>query len=109
MKNEIVICSSNQICSLDFDQRGNKARSRGCVENSGARVSVYDGGSYSSFDIECNRHLCNSDEIFRQIKTILIDYRLTDANGRRIAAGTKQMISYCLMALTLISLVVYYF
>ncbi|CAF1591977.1 unnamed protein product [Rotaria sp. Silwood1] len=107
-KNQIGLCSSNQVCAFIFDQKGNKVKSRGCALNTQGKVSVYDGDSYTQFDIECNRPLCNTDETFQQIKTILIEHRLIDVNGRRIAAGTKQMISYLLMISTLIFIVVYY-
>ncbi|CAF4144027.1 unnamed protein product, partial [Rotaria sordida] len=42
MKNEIVICSSDEICSIDFDQLENRIISRDCKQSYGPRVYVYD-------------------------------------------------------------------
>ena len=106
MNNQIVTCSSNEICTLDYDQRSNKIRSRGCTSENKGRVSVYDGKSYTSFEIDCARNLCNDITTYTQIKNILADNGLTDANGRRIAAGTKEIASYFLVAFALISVVI---
>jgi hypothetical protein len=105
-KNEIVICSSNEICTFDYDQRAVKFRSRVCEKNGSPVVSIYDGGSYSSFGISCDRSLCNDDATFAQIKTILTNNGLTDSNGRRVAAGTKGIASTLLLTLALISVIV---
>jgi hypothetical protein len=100
------VCSSNEICTFDYDQRAVKFRSRGCEKNGSPVVSIYDGESYSSFDISCARSLCNDDATLAQIKTILANNGLTDSNGRRVAAGTKGIASTLLLTLALISVIV---
>ncbi|CAF4200544.1 unnamed protein product, partial [Rotaria sp. Silwood2] len=109
MKNEIVICTSKQSCSVDYDQREHRVVSRGCSENNGPTVFVYDGEGHATFDVECNRDLCNTDETLSKIKIVFNNNGLTDGNGRRIADGNKQMVSSLLMTLTLIFIVAYYF
>jgi hypothetical protein len=107
--NQIKTCLPNEICTLDYDQRSNRIRSRGCQSENIARVSVYDGGSYTSLEIDCARNLCNDIGTYTQVKTILANNGLTDANGRRIAAGTKETASYFLVSFALMSVVVSYF
>ncbi|CAF1022230.1 unnamed protein product [Rotaria sp. Silwood1] len=108
MRKEIVKCSSDELCALDYDLRGRKYRTRGCYQSNEPKVHVYDGGSYSSFDVECDHNLCNTDETVSQLKMIFSDYGFTDANGRRIADGNKQKISSLLMTLALTFIVVSY-
>ncbi|CAF4692660.1 unnamed protein product, partial [Rotaria sp. Silwood2] len=64
---------------------------------------------HATFDVECNRDLCNTDETLSKIKIVFNNNGLTDGNGRRIADGNKQMVSSLLMTLTLIFIVAYYF
>ncbi|CAF2105446.1 unnamed protein product [Rotaria magnacalcarata] len=109
MRKEAIVCSSDNTCYLDYDQRENKFRSRGCHQIREPNVFVYDGGSYLSFQIGCNRDLCNNEETFSKIKNILSNYSLTDGNGRRIAKGNKQMASLLLMSFTLIFIIFYFF
>ncbi|CAF1347933.1 unnamed protein product [Adineta steineri] len=109
MRNEIIECLASEGCFLDYDQRAKKVRSRECKTYGTPTVSMYDGKSYSSFDVSCNRNLCNDDETFEQIKTIFVNNGLTDDNGRRIAAGTKEMASIFLILLPFISIIVSYF
>ncbi|CAF1196935.1 unnamed protein product [Adineta steineri] len=108
-RNQIIECSASESCSLDYDQRAKKVRSRGCSSDKDPTVSMYDGKSYSSFDVSCNRNLCNDDATFEQVKTIFVNNGLTDDNGRRIAAGTKEMASIFLILLPFISIIVSYF
>ncbi|CAF2898473.1 unnamed protein product [Rotaria sp. Silwood2] len=108
MKNEIVICSSVEVCSIDYDQRENRVISRGCENNYGPKVYVYDRKDHTRLCVECNRNLCNTDEAISQIKIVLQNNGLTDANGRRIANGNKQMISSLLMTFALIFIMFYY-
>ncbi|CAF1036088.1 unnamed protein product [Rotaria sp. Silwood1] len=106
-RNATITCGSKEFCNLDYDQRENKFRSRGCKQNIEPRVHVYDGRSYSSFEIGCNRDLCNNDETLSKIKTILINYGLIDDNGRRIAQGNIKMVSLLLMLSALIFNILY--
>ncbi|CAF3362922.1 unnamed protein product [Rotaria socialis] len=109
MRKEAIVCASDSTCHLDYDQRENKFRSRGCNLGREPSVFAYDGGSYLSFKIGCNRDLCNNEETFSQIKNVLSTYGLTDGNGRRIAKGNKQMVSLLLMSFTLIFIIFYFF
>ncbi|CAF3390609.1 unnamed protein product [Rotaria sp. Silwood2] len=109
MRKEIVICSSDELCALDYNLQENKFISRGCSQYNEPRVHIYDGRYHTSFDVECNHNLCNTDETISQIKTVLANYGLTDTNGRRVADGNKQMVSSLLMKLTLIFIVFYSF
>ncbi|CAF1012718.1 unnamed protein product [Rotaria sordida] len=109
MKNEIVTCSSDQMCSIVYDQREDIVRSRDCEENYKPGVYVFDGEHHSTFDIECNRNLCNTDETLSQVKNIFNNHGLTDANGRRIADGNKKMVSSFLMTLAMIFIIFYHF
>ncbi|CAF3784961.1 unnamed protein product [Adineta steineri] len=109
IKNAIVQCAPTEVCNLDYDQRANKMRTRGCKYFSLPTVMVYNSETYSSFEIVCNRSLCNDDVTLSKIKTIFADNRLTDANGRLIAAGTKTIASAVLLIFILISKFVFYF
>ncbi|CAF3158793.1 unnamed protein product [Rotaria sp. Silwood2] len=109
MRNDVIICSSDNTCSLEYNQLENKFRSRGCYPTREPSVYVYDGDSYTSFQIRCNRDLCNNEETYSQIKSILSKYSLTDNNGRRIANGNKQMVSLLLMSSALIFIICYFF
>ncbi|CAF1187499.1 unnamed protein product [Rotaria sordida] len=109
IRQEPIICSTDYTCNLNYNQRENKFRSLGCNLNREPKVFVYDGGSYTSFQIDCNRNLCNNEETVSQIKNILSNYGLTDANGRRIANGNKQMVSLLLMSSALIFIMFYFF
>ena len=102
MKNSIVSCSPGQFCSLDYDAREKKIRSRGCKVIFYPRVLVYNGGTYSSLDVECTQNLCNGDATLAQIKTILFNNGLTNADGLPIAGVAKAAISRFLVTLALI-------
>jgi hypothetical protein len=107
IKNEIVECSHNQICGLDYDPQAKQVRSRGCQSSYGARVFIYDADDYSAFHIECSRNLCNDDATLTQIKTILTNHGLTDSDGRRVVAGiNKTAYSFSLLILALISVII---
>ena len=74
---------SGPVCQIEYDTKSKSSRKRGCnFEDIPARVSVYDGGSYSTFDINCNRTACNSPETYIKIKEIFARHNLTDADGR---------------------------
>jgi hypothetical protein len=98
-----LLCYGNQVCTgglwqIDFDPKSNSQRKRGCNwEDIPVRVSVYDGGSYTSLDIECNRTGCNSLDTVEQVKAILAQYNLTDANGR-INASPITRVSFTLLS-----------
>jgi len=110
LKNNVVTCSPRQICSLEFNTKTKKMKSRDCKdETDGAKVFLFDGEVGPSINIECNRNLCNTDATITQIKNILAENGLTDADGRRIAAGTKEMASSLSVALAFIFALVYYF
>jgi hypothetical protein len=58
------------ISNLIYDQKGKNVRSRGCTNKYLGTISVYDSGSYTSFQIECLQNLCNNDTPNAEIKTI---------------------------------------
>ncbi|UJR16667.1 hypothetical protein I4U23_003567 [Adineta vaga] len=101
MKHTIVQCAPKEVCNVDYNPRDRKARERGCKYFSDPIVMVYDSETYSSFDITCNRNLCNGDATLSEVKAILFEHGLTDGNGRRIAAGTMGIASVLLMLATL--------
>jgi hypothetical protein len=109
MTKKIVKCSHDQVCGLSYDQQAQDVRARGCQLSPGARVFVYDADYYSALHIECTRNLCNDDATIARIKSILASNNLTDANGRRIAVGTKEMASFSLLTFALISIIISYF
>ena len=79
------VCLGDGVCQIEYDTKGNSQRTRGCNRPSPSvppRVSVYDSGSYTSFDIECNRTNCNSPDTMAKVKAILASHNLTDADGR---------------------------
>lgn len=102
MRNNIITCPSGAICSLDYDPKGRRTRSRGCETNHGGLVSVFDGITYTSLHIYCVRNLCNTDATLDKIKTILINNGLTDSDGRRIAGTTKGLASRLVVIFTLV-------
>lgn len=109
LQNNVITCSPSQICSLEFDTRKKKMKSRGCKEDIGARVFLFDGELSPSIHVECHRNLCNADTTLAQIKTILAQNGLTDADGRCIAAGTKEMASSLSVILAFIFALIIYF
>ncbi|CAF1076511.1 unnamed protein product [Adineta ricciae] len=109
MKNAIVLCAPREVCNVDYNPRDHRARSRGCKYLSIPVVMVYDSETYTSFDITCNRNLCNGDTTLSEVKRILAEHGLTDSSGRRIAAGTKEMASVFLLLITSIFVLSFYF
>jgi hypothetical protein len=110
LNNNVITCSPRQVCSLEFNTKTKKTKSRGCTDEAdGAIVWLFDGEVGPSINLECNRNLCNTDATLTQIKNILAENGLTDADGRRIAAGTKEMASSLSVALASIFALVYYF
>lgn len=109
MDGEVIQCAHNQICGLSYNQREQEIRARGCHFGHEARVFVYDAEYYSALHIDCTRNLCNDEETLTKIKSILAQNGLTDDKGRRIAAGTKEMVSFPLLTLALIFAIISYF
>jgi hypothetical protein len=110
MSNRAVICSPGQHCTLNLDTKKKKMKSRGCTsEDGGARVYLFDGDLSPSLHVECTLNLCNGDATLDQIKSILAENGLTDANGRRIAAGTKEMASFLSVTIAFILVFAAYF
>jgi hypothetical protein len=108
-KTKIVQCAHNQICGLSYDQQKQEIRARGCHSAHGPRVFVYDAEYYSALHIDCTRNLCNDEETLTKVKSILAKNGLTDANARRIAAGTKEIVSFPLLIFALIFAIIFYF
>ena len=109
MKNAIVLCAPSEVCNVDYNPRSHKARARGCKYFSMPLVMVYDSETYTSFDITCNRNLCNVDTTLSEVKRILAEHGLTDSSGRRIAAGIREMASVFLLLVTSIFVLSFYF
>ena len=98
-------CLNDGLCQIDHDTKSNSQRTRGCQKqqfSSSPKVSVYDSGTYASFDIECNRTACNSLDTVVKGKEILAGYNLTDANGR-INDGSSVAASLMMIATVLLS------
>jgi len=109
IKNEIVKCSRGQICGLSYNQKEKEIRARGCHSGRDTRVFVYDSDYYTALHIDCNRNLCNDEATLTRIKTILTENALTDSNGRRLSAGTKEIFSFPLLTFALISALISFF
>lgn len=109
MENKVITCPDDQICGLSYDQQKKQSRARGCVPNSGVRVFVYDATYYSALHVECNRNLCNDGGTLEKIESVLAANGLTNKDGRRIAAGTKEIASFHLFIFSLIFIAVFYF
>ena len=77
------ICTGG-LCNIDYNTKSNSQRKRGCnwEQYIPVRVSVYDSGSYTSLDVDCNRTECNSLDTVSEVKRILARHNLTDADGR---------------------------
>ncbi|CAF1423684.1 unnamed protein product [Adineta steineri] len=105
--NEISMCPPKQVCSMEYDQRVNKIKSRGCESRVTPRIYVHDGESDSYFHIECDSDLCNTDETYLEIRKIFAHNDLTDINGRFIAAGTKNMICTLFIIFALLFVIVF--
>jgi hypothetical protein len=109
ISNKVVTCSPDQFCSLELDTKKRKMKSRGCATEYGTGVYLFDGDISASLSVTCARNLCNGDAILGQIKSILAKNGLTDPNGRRIAAGTKEMASFLSVTIAFIFVLVCYF
>ncbi|UJR17044.1 hypothetical protein I4U23_003942 [Adineta vaga] len=103
-QNNIITCYSNESCSLRFDTKNKKVTSRGCDGSLTIqpRVFLFDGDVSPALNIGCNKDLCNNDETINQVTNILYENGVTDANARRIAAGTKDIASVLLVTITFI-------
>ncbi|CAF3706769.1 unnamed protein product [Rotaria sp. Silwood1] len=105
-----MTCSSSQLCSSSFDTKKKQIQSRRCdLDDGNARVTIFDDDLSPRLDVQCRRNLCDGDTTFNQIKSILAENGLTDANGRIIAAGTKEMASSVSVTLAFIIALVSYF
>ncbi|CAF3199314.1 unnamed protein product [Rotaria socialis] len=110
LRNNVITCSPSQLCSSDFDTKRKQIKSRLCDFDDGiARVSVFDDDLSSNIYVKCRRSLCDGDTTFNQIKNILAENGLTDANGGLVAAGKKEMSSSVSVTLAFIFALVSYF
>ena len=98
------VCLDDGVCKIEYDTKGNSQRTRGCnrpYPSVPPRVSVFDSGDYTSFDIECNRTNCNSPDTVAKVKGILAAHNLTDANGR-INGSSSFVVSIMIIATMLL-------
>ncbi|CAF1544723.1 unnamed protein product [Didymodactylos carnosus] len=115
LRNNVITCSSSELCSSSFDTKKQQIISRQCEnDDGGVRVTVFDDDLSPRIDVRCRRNLCDGDMTFNQIKSILAENGLTDANGRTrgaatMAVGTKEMASFVSVTLAFIIALVSYF
>lgn len=95
MKNEIITCLPDEICSLEYNQNENQIQARGCVTSDLVRIAFYDSGSFAYFDIHCDKDLCNDILTYSYIQTIFVNNDLTDHYGRKLlTVSASQRISF---------------
>ncbi|CAF3973604.1 unnamed protein product [Adineta steineri] len=94
LRNNVMTCSSSELCSSSIDTKKKQIQSRRCDSDDGtARVTIFDDDLSPRVDVKCRRNLCDGDTTFNQIKNILAKHGLTDANGRIISGGRKEIAS----------------
>jgi len=87
-------------------------RNRSCIAEVKADevpVSIYQYSNYASFDVHCNRSLCNNNSILQNVKDIMFKYNVTTAlDGRLVESiegcGSKLMASILLMIIMIFGL-----
>ena len=104
LKSNTVTCGPGALCSLEYDTKHKKVKSRGCSTDPypTTRVFLFDGELAPSLHIECAEAFCNSDLSVAKIKVIFADNGLTDVDGRMIAAGIKEVASSLFVSLAVI-------
>jgi len=106
--NNVKTCAPDARCVLQYNQKEKKVESRECHYGRLVYVGVIDNDWRTSLQVGCLRDLCNDDATLAQIKTVLANNRLTDANGR-ISRATQRLASRLLLILALIFSVVFWF
>ena len=81
-KDEIVTCASGYRCEIQYDLKGQMVTQRDCGSPFAPSVLVYENPMFSSFDVVCSHSLCNTEETYQKIKSILYKNNMVDANGR---------------------------
>ncbi|CAF1344421.1 unnamed protein product [Adineta steineri] len=109
LDNNVVKCSANEVCSFEYDTGKKKMKKRGCETKISPRVFLFDGDLGPALHVQCTRDFCNSETTVAQVKQILAENGLTDADGRRISAGLKNIASSLLIILTFIFVRISYF
>jgi hypothetical protein len=68
-------------------------------------VSIYDSGSFSTFDFQCNRSLCNGHMTMEAVKNIMFKYNVTKTmEGRLKNNSLKLKLSKIILMLIIICL-----
>lgn len=95
-----MTCSSSELCSSSFDTKKQQIPSRQCEsDDRSARVTIFDNDLSPRLAVKCRRNLCDEDATLNQVKNILAEAGLTDANGRITSAGRKEIASSVSVAL----------
>ncbi|CAF1660436.1 unnamed protein product [Adineta ricciae] len=93
------------ICQAAQRLRRNSRTKRGCnnqLYTNGKSVTAYDFGS---FEIRCNRSLCDGPLTFQAVKDVMFKYNITKTVDGQLSQGIRHSLSFIFVILIIIHLI----
>ncbi|CAF1390606.1 unnamed protein product [Adineta ricciae] len=96
------------ICQGAQRLRRNSRTNRGCnnqLYGNDKSVTAYDFGNFGSFEIRCNRSLCNGPLTFQAVKDVMFKYNITKTVDGQLSQGIRHSLSFIFVILIIIRLI----
>lgn len=94
------LASQPGACQISHQLIGRKRITRSCNNKQSSRsqhVTILDSTKTASFNIECNRFLCNGPMTIQRVKEILFQHNLTQTSEGRLNDGLRPSFSFFLI------------